>query len=324
MPNNPSIEFLKSDNDLDGLVKALRSPRSSTLRAEAAQALGEMGDVKAVESLVRSTLEDPDSAVQAASSAALTQLLGSNAELAIASYRSGPPDPDPWIKPMLAGDLLEGTWDTPNDGGQSAATGQEDAWGASSDEVLDGKTTWNQEDMDGLMALLRSNTPDELRLRAIQAMKSIPDARVVDALASVTLWGEGEAVRRSAKEALEDLVGDNLEEVLQGYQQAGYVEDDDEGSQYLYLENEAGTGEEEEEETLEEDEPEPEPAYPPNRGAKRDPPNRGAKRDRSSPSIAAIPNTPVIQEEKPVGQVVLLIFIIIVAAAAVAYYFLSR
>jgi HEAT repeat protein len=232
MTSYPSIELLKAVQDLDSLVSALRSPHSARLRAAASQALGEMGDIRAVESLLRSALEDPDDTVQAASHAALIQLLGNTAEMAIASYSSNPTDADPWLNPALAGDLLDGT---------RYAAGQGASEGAEGVMLPGGMPAWNLDHADGLMALLKSNAPEEIRLRAIQALKSVPDARRVDTFARIALWGEGEKVQQAAREALEDLVGDHLEQVLQSYQQIGADQIDD-GSLYLYLDHPTETG----------------------------------------------------------------------------------
>ncbi len=90
------ISWLKDAHDLPGLEKALRHPGDPILRREAAEALGELDNLEAVEMLIRSTLEDPDPDVQKAARSALDDLIGSDAKPAIASYRSAPAD-DAWL-----------------------------------------------------------------------------------------------------------------------------------------------------------------------------------------------------------------------------------
>ena len=50
---SPAIRSMLADRDLNALVAALRSPSDAGLRAQAARALGELGDIDATESLIR-------------------------------------------------------------------------------------------------------------------------------------------------------------------------------------------------------------------------------------------------------------------------------
>jgi HEAT repeat protein len=237
MPNTENERLPLSEYGLQSLVKALRTPGNADLRARAATALGARGDYQAVESLVRAVLEDPDGNVQDAAQAALDQLLGSRgAGDAVAAYQSGPPAADTWIEPLLAGDLLKDSLDT---------AGREDVWGAA--PAVSEPTQWNIEDVDGLLSVLRSHTSQAVILRAIGALKNIEDARVVDVLTSLAKHGEGKTVRQAAKDALEDIVGENLPEVLPDGEEDEFDEMDEE-------EEEDEEGDEEEGEESDEDE----------------------------------------------------------------------
>jgi len=277
------IELLKSDKDLPGLIKALRKPDNAHLRAQAARALGEIDDFKAVESLVRSTLDDPDASVREAAHAALVQLLGNNAEETISSYQAGPPQTDYWIEPMLAGDLLNAGVDTT---GRELVAGQEEV-----------ETPWGQNDVRGLLSILQGNYPDEMRLRAIRALKTCNNVHAVDALAWVALWGEGERIRQAANEALEDLVGENLPQVLQSYQDSHPDQDDNNEDGNLF-----GDEEEDEAESDEDGEERPE-----------------ENEVESQPLLSNFQNTPVLQEEKPLGGALLPILLVILVVVVVLF-----
>jgi HEAT repeat protein len=293
MVNQENNKLPLSEFDLSSLVKALRTPGNAGLRARAARALGEKGDYQAVESLVRASLEDPDSDVQAAANGALAQLLGSQAGDAIAAYRAGPPAADPWIEPLLAGDLLKDTLD---------AAGREDIWGTAP-AAAPGETRWNIEDVDGLLSVLKSNDSQDVRLRAIQALKNIEDTRVVDVLISIAKRGEGKAVRQAAEDALEDLVGENLSEVLPDDQENEYDEDDEEEDDQGNEEDEESFGEEEEEPTAEDGESE----------------DDLSSEYQFQDSETDFPASPVIQEERPSGLTFLAVLLVLAAIGLVLY-----
>lgn len=297
--NKENNKLPLSEFDLPGLVKALRTPDNAGLRARAARALGEKGDYQAVESLVRASLEDPDPNVQVAADTALTQLLGSQAEYAVAAYHAGPPAADPWIEPLLAGDLLKDTLDT---------AGREDVWGSAPAAALGDQTRWNIEDVDGLLSVLKSNTSQEVMLRTIQALKNIEDTRVVDVLISLAKRGEGKAVRQAAEDALEDLVGENLPEVLTDDQENEYDEDDEEEDNQEDQEE----YEEEEEESLGEEEDEP-------KGEDDESEDDFSSEYQSQASETNFSASPVIQEERPFGLTFLAVLLVLAAIGLVLY-----
>ena len=71
--NTPDVSGLRARQDVDGLIEALRHPNASIRRA-AAEALGELGDVRAKVPL-HAALEDDDPTVRVAAQAALGRLI---------------------------------------------------------------------------------------------------------------------------------------------------------------------------------------------------------------------------------------------------------
>jgi HEAT repeat protein len=59
----PNVEKLKTQRDVMGLVKALSYSKNQEVQRQAAEALGQVGDARAVEPLVV-TLQDPYSTVR--------------------------------------------------------------------------------------------------------------------------------------------------------------------------------------------------------------------------------------------------------------------
>ena len=68
-----NVTVLKLRKDVDGLVRALGSEKDSDAREAAADALGEIGDPKAVEPLI-AALKDPDDDVREAAAEALGRI----------------------------------------------------------------------------------------------------------------------------------------------------------------------------------------------------------------------------------------------------------
>ena len=69
----PNVEKLKGKRDLKGLIKALRYKRDGGVRSSAAEALGEIGDARAVEPLC-AALRDKDVDVREAAAEALGKI----------------------------------------------------------------------------------------------------------------------------------------------------------------------------------------------------------------------------------------------------------
>ncbi len=185
---SPTVRAMLADRDLNALVAVLRSPADAGLRAQAARALGELGDVDATESLIRALSEDPDPAIQAAARLALTEMHGGNSELVIDSYRGGPPEMDEWLVEPEEEDI-----DVPSRGS--------------------GPVT--EADIDGLLMIVSQESNPVIREKAIRALAHIQDTRSTDMLAFLALHGDEDSVRSAAREVLEAHFGEQAEEIIQ-------------------------------------------------------------------------------------------------------------
>ena len=179
---SPIIQSLLADRDLNGLVAALRSPSDAGLRTQAARALGEMDDIDATESLIRSVLEDPEPLVKAAARQALQALHGNRSELVVASYRGGPPEVDEW--------LVE-------------------------PEMEDFDPSIPDADIDGLLLVVSHESNPAIREKAIRALEHISDTRSTDMLVYLSLYSEDSSIRSAAREVLQAHFGDQAAEIIQ-------------------------------------------------------------------------------------------------------------
>ena len=211
MTSSPRIQWLKEDHDIEGLVRALRHPIDPILRAEAAKALAELDDLEAVEYLIRSTLEDPDSGVQKAARSALEDLIGAEANQAISSYRSGPPDPDPWLQDSLAEPTRK---ESAMDGLPSPVQQSFKIRSLKADGDLDGLVGWLRDPMDPMV-----------REEAALALGELGNLDVTESLIRSHLEDPNEEVRKIARQALESLVGSQTDLAIAAYR-SGPVETD--------------------------------------------------------------------------------------------------
>ena len=189
------IQWLIDEHNVQGLERALRHPSDPILRAEAAQALGELDDLEAVEMLIRSSLEDPDPAVQKAARAALDNLVGSEAKQAIATYRSGPPETDPWLQDSLA----EPSPETPVRPNYKIRR-------------LESKS-----DLEGLVGCLRDQADAGMRQEAALALGEMGNLAATEALIRSHLEDPHEDVRNIARQALDSLVGSQTDMAIAAY-----------------------------------------------------------------------------------------------------------
>ena len=213
MPHRPNIEELRKDKDLDGLLKALRYPGSALTRAQAAQALGQLNNSLAVESLIRSTRLDPVVEVQAAARKALEDMFGTNAQNVIQAYPIYGNE-EPWVVGKKANDPIENLETKEEEevdfGEEDVSQDDEEPEGGeidNGDEVEDG---WTSDDLGPLVTILRSERDPRLRLRAARALGQLgsTDMHAVEALAATALWGERPSVRAAALQALVQIYGD--------------------------------------------------------------------------------------------------------------------
>ncbi len=245
MPRKPDIEELRKDKNLGGLMDALRYPGSASIRAQAAQALGQLNDSLAVESLIRSMRLDPAVEVQIMARQALEEMFGANAQNVIRAYPIYP-DEAPWIVETTAGvpeadTEFEAEEDSDQDGEQSEADWNE--------EESDGQGNgWTADDLGPLVTVLRSERDPRLRLRAARALGQLGATNIhaVEALAATALWGEGPSIRAAALQALVKIYGDEeTDRLLETFQEMHSLAPDAQAALV------AGQGEDEGEEELE-------------------------------------------------------------------------
>ncbi|HEX9697363.1 MAG TPA: HEAT repeat domain-containing protein [Actinomycetota bacterium] len=82
----PNVEDLEATRDVEGLIKALGHKKRSDLRRAAAEALGKLGDARAVEPLI-AALADKSGPARETAAEALNRLGGPESERALAKYQ---------------------------------------------------------------------------------------------------------------------------------------------------------------------------------------------------------------------------------------------
>ncbi len=245
MPRKPNVEELRKDKDLEGLMYALRYPGSALIRAQAAQALGQLNDSLAVESLIRSMRLDPAIEVQVMARQALEEMFGANAQNVIQAYPIYP-DEAPWIVETTAG-VPEADTEFEAEGDEESDQDEEEQDGEEPDEQENG---WTSDDLGSLVTVLRSERDPRLRLRAARALGKLgaTNMHAVEALAATALWGEGPSIRAAALQALVKIYGDEeTDRLLETFQEMHSLQPDSQAAL------EADQGEEEIEEEPEEE-----------------------------------------------------------------------
>ena len=225
MLRKPNVEELRKEKDLQGLMEALRYPGSALIRAQAAQALGQLNNSLAVESLIRSTRLDPAVEVQTAARQALEEMFGTNAQNIIQAYPIYANEA-PWVvekKTMDPVEELESEEETWEDEDQDEEDQEEEGQDAEETEDEQGAVTgWSSDDLGPLVTILRSERNPKLRLRAAHALGQLgsTDMHAVEALAATALWGERPSVRAAALQALVKIYGDeDTDHLLETFRQ---------------------------------------------------------------------------------------------------------
>jgi HEAT repeat protein len=202
----PDIQKLKANQDLRGLIGALRYPDSIAVRAEAAQALGNLGNDQAAESLARSAMEDPAAEVKQAARLALDEMYGSVSGSILASYRNVPPYSEPWIKP---------TSDT-----QIADSTLEPVEADVSSVHFDIPGLKKRKDLDGLLEALRCLGDPVVRASAAKVLSELGNKDMAEYLVRSLLEDPDQKVQSAAQQALLEMFGNEASNVIASYRQA--------------------------------------------------------------------------------------------------------
>ncbi|HMD89238.1 MAG TPA: HEAT repeat domain-containing protein [Anaerolineaceae bacterium] len=191
------IALLKDNQDFEALVEIMRSPSDPQQRAEAASALGELGEEATAEFLARAVLEDPEAQVKSNARSALNKILSYSAsEGLIASLRSNAPDSDAWLRPTPGLQLEQDGFDP-------------------------GRVRWSAQDIGGLITVVRAERDPKMKIKAIRMLTKIGDPQAEHVLASMALWFDDALVRQAAWQALESLHGDDAVKVIDAYRRLG-------------------------------------------------------------------------------------------------------
>jgi HEAT repeat protein len=235
-----TIRELQEANDLPALQHILRLSVDPQRRADAARALGKLLNLDATQGLMRAFQEDEDESVHKAALQALQDLLGNQAEEAIAVYQQGEEDED-------GEDPLEGMDPDEQDG---------------SDAGEPSTPKWDSEHMHALVTLAKASPDAEIRYKAVQELAILGDVTALNTLFSIALWSSERKQRDAASQALMDIYGDDYPSKLESHrsnQQAmeEWEYEDEEtlsGEEYADLDEEA---EDEEDDTVEMETPAP-------------------------------------------------------------------
>jgi HEAT repeat protein len=197
MTQADQIARLLAEKDLEGLTGALRQAGDPALRASAAQAMAVLGDTRATEFLVRAFLEDPELPVRTAARAALDQLVGGQAEMAITVQRAAKNEDESWlfVPPPARPDAAENN----------------PAYSRRVQHLLD------DADFTGLSRLLRNPLVPSLRAQAALALAELENREASELLVRATREDPDPNVQAAAQQALIHLFGSQAETVLTGY-----------------------------------------------------------------------------------------------------------
>ena len=199
----PNIQKLQTNEDLQGLIKALRYPGNIAVRAAAAQALGSLANDRAVESLVRSALEDPASEVKRAARSALEEMYGNVADSILASYRNAPAYPEPWINETSDSQMDE--------------SGLEPISAAASTVHFDIPRLKKNKDLDGLLEALRYFEDPAVRASAAAALGELGNKEMAEYLVRSLLEDPDQKVQSAAHQALLEIFGNEVSNVIASY-----------------------------------------------------------------------------------------------------------
>jgi len=191
----PDIEKMKAEKDVEGLIKALKYSLDMEIRGEAALALGEIGDARAVGPLTQALKDKNDFFV-----ADVEEALVKIGEPAVEPLIQALKDEDSgvrWAAAATLGEIKDERAVAPliqalKDGGRGVR------WQAAMALVEMGEPA-----VEPLIQALKDEE-EEVRWAATEALGRMGDARAVESLIQA-LKDEDELVRKTAKEALEKI-----------------------------------------------------------------------------------------------------------------------
>ncbi len=299
-----NVQWLKQDHDLPGLERVLRNRRNPALRIEAAQALGSLGDLEAVELLARAVLQDPDPEVQKVARRALSDLVGAETNTVLATYRHHLSVTGAWQTGAAEGGKEEEYLLDAQPTRQETGKGETyEEWEESFEgtDQTPAESEWDQKNLEGMIAVLSHETNPKIRLQAINALHNSSNMRAIEALSAIALYDENEEIRQAARAALETRFGEDAGGIIDSYRKHGEVEEDQD--------EELESQEDEENEDVEE-------AENTFQGPVDTP--------RSPSTLTSYRPSSVIQEDRPGWRLALVVLLVLLIVGGLAFILLSR
>ncbi len=223
------VQWLKEGHDLPGLEKVLRNRANPALRVDAADALGSLGDLEAVEPLARAVLQDPDREVQKAARQALANLVGAETDTVLATYRHHLSVTGAWQPGASAGGKEEEyLLDAPVTRQEAGKGETYEEWEESGEETdqTPAEAEWDQKNLEGMIAVLSHETNPKIRLQAINALQNSSNMRAIETLSAIALYDENEEIRQAARTALETRFGEDAGAIIDSYRNRAEAEED--------------------------------------------------------------------------------------------------
>ena len=207
----PQVQAALEYQQVQKLQTLLVSSRSADLRAQAAEALGEITEDSSIEILVRAMKADPDEFVRGVASATLSKLLGPDtAAAALAAYKdfdfqeyqSNLQTPPSWL-----------------------AETDMDAWDAAqennSQEI---PTALSAEQINALGSVVSDDRQPDRQIKALNILAKQPTLEGNNAITAAALWSENPIVRQHAHNILESVYGEELQSYLAEFEKTGGID----------------------------------------------------------------------------------------------------
>jgi len=210
MSKKPDVDKLVVDNDVEGLLLALRYRPDPGVRAPAARALGDRYDFSITEPLVRAYYEDPDQEVHQAASQALDALFAQKKDQVIASYAGMENEEQPWLLDDEGDNSLE----------------------------VEEASAWDSGTITALFRMAYHDRDPQKRLKAVKALGRMRNTSAIEVLQQLALDAEEEPVRAAAHSALTLYFGGDTDAVLQAFNERRRGELEEEGEENEELEEE--------------------------------------------------------------------------------------